>query len=208
MRITSGLDWSGDAGDPKKTPGMSPLLVTAVVHIDVEDWDSLEQALAEARRTRSLPANYVFHFSGSRPKIREAFFDEIKGVPLFAHARLLDKRLWTRSYLQATTGDDRIQAEILELLLQCPDTCIGGQTLLIDGSRREARKIAPLKTALSRALTTRGRDGLRRVKACPDSHPTQGALVQVADMIAGALHDAGNITGPYLSGLGVRITLF
>jgi hypothetical protein len=48
---------------------------------------------------------------------------------------------------------------------------------------------------------------MRKVKACPDDHQSQGAIVQVADMIAGALHDAGRVTGRYLSGFDMKIIL-
>jgi hypothetical protein len=205
--VISGLDWSGDAGDPKKTPGLSTLLVTTVVHLDVEDWGLLEAALVEARRKRSLPPNYVFHFSGSRPQIREAFFDELKRVPLSAHGRVFDKNLWAQSYYRETSGLARIQAGIVELMVRCPDHLIGGQTLLIDGKKSETKLIAPIKTELNRRLAIGGRTSLRRIKACPDDHQSQGAIVQVADMIAGAVRDAGSVTGPYLSGLESKITL-
>jgi hypothetical protein len=207
LAVVSGLDWSGDAGDPKKTPGASPLLITAVVHIDIENWELLKEALAQARRNRSLPPNYVFHFSGSRPQIRAAFFDELKRLPLSAHCRIYDKNLWTPPYIRSTRGIARIQAEIVELMIRCPDHLIGGQTLLIDGNTSETKLMAPIKTELNRRLAIGGRASLRKVKACPDDHPSEGAIVQVADMIAGAVHDARSVAGPYLSGLESKITL-
>jgi len=207
LTVVSGLDWSGDAGDPKKTPGLSPLLVTAVVHLDVENWELLEAALAGARRIRSLPPDYVFHFSGSRPQIREALFKELKRVPLSAHGRVFDKNLWAQSYFRRTNGIARIQAEIVELMIHCPDHLIGGQTLLIDGEKSETKLIAPIKTELNRRLVIGRRASLRRVKTCPDDHQSQGAIIQVADMIAGALHDAGSVAGPYLAGFESKITL-
>lgn len=207
MAVVSGLDWSGDAGDPKKTPGVSPLLITAVVHIDIENWELLEEALAKVRRKRSLPPNYVFHFSGSRPQIREAFFDELTRLPLSAYGRVFDKNLWTQSYIQRTRGNARIQTEIVELLIRCPDHLIGGQMLLIDGQKSETSLIAPIKTELNRRLAIAGRASLRKIKACPDDHPSEGAIVQVADMIAGALHDAGSVAGPYLAELESKIAL-
>jgi hypothetical protein len=205
--VISGLDWSGDAGDPRKTPALSPYLVTAVVHLQSDHWEALEEALARARRRRSLPTNYVFHFSGSRPQIREAFFDALHGVPFSAHARVVDKRHWTSAYLAETTGDARIQAEIVELIARCPDFLISKQTLLIDGHKRDAGKMVPLKTEINRRLTVAGKAGIRKVKVCPDDHPSQGAIVQVADMIAGALRDIGGARGPYLSSFSSKITL-
>ncbi len=205
--MISGLDWSGDAGDPRKSPNASPLIVTAVIHIDTEHWGRLEEALAAARLRRALPPNYVFHFSGSRPQIRDAFFDELKEVSFRAHARVIDKRMWTPIYLRETTGDERIQSEIVALLFQCPDRVISDQTLLIDGAKNEARKVVRIKTELNRMLSHAGRSGMRKVKSCPDTHQSQGAIVQVADMIAGALHDAGSVSGRYLSRFSSQLVL-
>lgn len=196
--MISGLDWSGDAGDPRKAPHQSARLVTVVAHVDVAEWERLESALERARRARRLPADYVFHFSGSRPQVREVFFNELGSVPFSAHARVLDKTLWTLEYLKSSDGLTRIQREIVELLIQCPDAVVGRQTLLIDDERSKQRMIAPIKTDLNRRLEASGRPGLRKVKTCPDHDPSLGAIIQVADMIAGALHDAGSIAGPYL----------
>jgi hypothetical protein len=207
LGIVSGLDWSGDGGDPRKTPGSSPLFVTVVVHIVETDWHLLETVFEDVRRQRSLPSNYSFHFSGSRPQIRDAFFRSLRTVPIHVHARIADKRQWMPAYMLQTSGEARIQAEIVQLLIQCPDHCISGQTLLIDGSRRDAKKSASIKTDLNRRLSSLGKSGIGKIKLCQDDHPTRGAIIQAADMFAGALRDAGNVNSPYLNGFGSRITL-
>ncbi|MCC7022109.1 MAG: hypothetical protein IT338_04740 [Thermomicrobiales bacterium] len=95
----------------------------------------------------------------------------------------------------------------MELLYRCPDRFIAGQTLLIDGKRDEMTVMSRIKTDLNRRLAAGGRESARKIRACSDDHPTRGTIIQVADMVAGALRDVGGVTGPYLSGLVGRIRL-
>jgi hypothetical protein len=47
--------------------------------------------------------------------------------------------------------------------------------------------------AINRATRTGGQRGFRKVKCCPDNDNTLGEIVQVADMVAGAVRRAGNL---------------
>lgn len=205
LSIVSGLDWSGDPGDPRKVPSMSPRFVTVVVHVERAEWHQLEAALATARRRRKLGNEFVFHYGRCRPVVRESFFVELRNVPFTAHARIIDKRTWPHEVIRATSGDERIQSEIVALLLRCPDDVVAKQILLVDSPKTEMKRILTLKTSLNRALSANGRIGFRLVKPCPDHHRSQGAVIQVADMIAGALHDAGDTGSAYFDGLRKKI---
>ena len=207
LSVVSGVDWSGDAGDPRKVPGSSPRLITVVAHVERSDWPVFEIALAAARRQRGLGESFVFHHGKCRPVIRQAFFDELRNVPYSAHARIVDKRTWPVEFIRRTSGDERIRSEIVALILTCADDVIGGQILLVDCPKAEMRNVIAIKTAINQALATHGRAGLRLVKPCPDHHRSQGAIIQVADMIAGALHDSGDTSSPYLHSLRGKIQL-
>jgi hypothetical protein len=205
-RFVSGLDWSGDSGDPRRTPGKSPLLVLAIAHLAVADWELLEASIARVRIRRWLPADFAFHFHRMSLQVREAMFDELVAIPDHAHALVIDKRLWSRNHVSRTRGDDRLQTSIVELICRCPDDLVANQDLLIDYPKAENAKIIEIKRNLKRALAAHGRTSFRAVKPAPDTGAT-GALIQVADVIAGALQDAPNRGPPYLHRLRERITL-
>ncbi|HEY7033902.1 MAG TPA: hypothetical protein VH482_21370 [Thermomicrobiales bacterium] len=200
----SGLDWSGDAGDPAK-PGSQAYLVFAVAHIAEGDLGRLDAALRDVRRARGLPGNYPFKYKKARPDIRQTFFAALGDIPCLAHILIVDKRLWTPSYLRSTRGTDRINHAMVELIRGCSHEFIGGQVLLIDGARDELPTLRMARQALSRAMSERGGNAFKKVRMCSDEDP-DGSILQVADMIAGVLRDQG-LNSPLLDRLRDRLTL-
>jgi hypothetical protein len=57
--IYSGLDWSGDIGDPARTD-LFPWLPFAIVHVDGTDLRGLAEALNRVRQQRNLSGTHVF----------------------------------------------------------------------------------------------------------------------------------------------------
>ena len=199
----SGLDWSGDGGDPSRS-GSSARLVVVVATIADDARSVFDEALQRVRRARRLPENYCFKFSGSRPGIREAFFVELARQSASFQATVVDKSTWSEDYLRTTTGQTRVIEAIVETIATCADTFVAGQTLLIDSDRDEQRAVNQIRGRLRRALADADRRSFARVKAYPD-HGGEGAIIQIADMVAGALQDAGEIRGPYLSLIASRL---
>jgi hypothetical protein len=166
----------------------------------------LDEALVGVRHSRHLPDGYCFKFSDSRPQIRDAFFAGVAGLSVWIHATVIDKATWPDRYLRTTTGQDRTIEAIMATVLGCRDEFISGQTLLVDSSRDEQRSVNRIRDRLRRGLSDAGRGSFARVKAYPD-HGNEGAIIQVADMVAGALQDAGEAKGPYLVRLRERLSL-
>jgi len=202
--IYSGIDWSGDAGDPRKS-GLSPLLVTAIAHIDGNQLPLLHEVLDRVRADRGLSAGFAFRYSASSDRVRAAFFSEFRNVPMSARAMIVDKRRWGPERYRSR-GYERIDECIVSLVCACPPEMIAGQVLLIDQPRKETAAVTRTATAVKRGLRGIGVHPYPQIKPVPD-HRAQGSIVQVADMIAGALHDAGAVEGPYLASLRGRIVL-
>lgn len=198
MSILSGLDWSGSPGDPRRTPGCNPRFVIVAAHVRVADVANLDGALAALRGTLRLPPNYFFKHQGAADRTRREFFSTVQGVPFTAHARVVDKMAdLDIGYFARTTGPEQITEAIVGLVCGCPDRLVADQTLLIDLPRSELPFIRELRTALRRALRGNARRSFQKVTPCPD-HRVDGSIVQLADMIAGEIHERGRITGPYL----------
>lgn len=206
MVIYTGLDWSGSPGDPKKVPGANPWLALVAVHVEESALPDLRTALAQARIELRLPEDYPFKHLASSPRTRTAFFAAMRRLPLAVHAHLIDTRDWDALYLKESRGPDRIADGVIDLILACPDSVVAGQTLLVDLPRRELRVVRDLRTAIRMALRGARRRSFATVQPCPD-HRESGAIVQVADMVAGELREHGGVAGPYLDIVRARIDL-
>ena len=202
--IYSGIDWSGDVGDPAKS-SLSPLFVTVIAHIDGQDLPLLAQTLDGVRAARGLPPRFAFRYSSSSERVRAAFFAAICHVPITARASIIDKRTWGPATFRSR-GWDRINQCIADVVCGCPPELIAGQVVLIDQPKHETAAVRGTAATLKRALQGVGIAPFPQIKPCPD-HRAQGLVIQVADMVAGALHDAGGVTGAYLAPLAGRITV-
>lgn len=203
--IYSGLDWSGDPGDPAKSE-RSPFLVIVIVHLDGDHLGMLDAALARARRSRHLSPRFSFRYSGARPEVRSALFAEVGTVEWSAQALIIDKRAWGPAYLRGSRGRDRISDGIVTLVLRCADHLVAGQVLLIDAPREEISTINETRDVLRNALAGAGRRSFGKVKPRQDNRP-DGGIVQLADMVAGVLHARERLDDPLLAPIRDRVTL-
>src|SRR5262245_1265670 len=97
--IHTGLDWSGDAGNPARTKGVLPILVVASATIATGDLGHLNECLDKVRCARRLPVGHPFHHVEAKNGVVEAFFGAIAGLPVSLRAHVIDKRDWGREYL-------------------------------------------------------------------------------------------------------------
>lgn len=197
----SGLDWSG-------SPGLDqgPILVFAIVHIEESDLPSLDQAVATARLRLGRDDRYAFKHTRvkSFPEVHREFYDSVRRVPWRAHVYTLEKQIWRSQQGSAARGLDCIRDGIVALVLGCPDSVVANQILFIDLPSQEERIIQDYRTSMRQALRGARRSGFKNVRPCPD-HRQHGALIQVADMIAGEVREHGFQSGPFLPTLGNRI---
>jgi hypothetical protein len=206
VKYITGLDWSGDPGNPVLTPSRSPLLTYASVHAPIEEIECVKIALREARRKLRLPEDFPFKHSGSSLKTRQIFFAAVNRTPVFCTALVIDKRDWVFSHDAKVSGEERICDGIVELVCGMPDELIAGQLLLIDKPRGELKLVKNYRTAVRKALRGSNRESFDDVRPRPDDRD-ESATVQIADMIAGELTDHGGVGGPYLSVIAKRITI-
>jgi hypothetical protein len=206
MKYVTGLDWSGNPGDPALTPNCSPLLVYAAVHAPTSEISSVQAALREARQLLRLREDYPFKHSGSAQKTRQIFFGALNKTPIFASALIIDKREWDLDGDNRGTGEQRICDGIIDLVCGLSNEMVSGQLLLIDKPRSELRIVKEYRTAIRKALKGANRGSFEDVRPRPDDRD-DSATVQIADMIAGELADHAGIGGPHFSSIERRITI-
>lgn len=202
--IYSGLDWSGTPG-----PEQGATVVFAVVHFPENALRTLNGALDVARSALGVSPSYVFKNNGTRPRTREAFFRAIAPLDFSAHIHMLDKRQWAeRQQPGQATGPQLIRDGIVSLVTACPAELVARQVLFVDIPPSQRAELSELQTKIRRALRTTQppRMGFAALRGCED-HRRHGAIIQVADLLAGQVKDYGGIAGPHLPALGTRITM-
>lgn len=201
--IYSGLDWSGSPGEEH-----GRTVTFAVVHFATEDLARLHRALDGVRDALTLSRSYVFKNNGSGPITRAAFFNAIRPLEFTAHVYVLDKGQWAATQIGRPTGPNCIRDGVVSLILACPNDVVARQVLYVDIDPGQRAELMQMRTAIRQALreTRPRRLGFSDVRGCED-HRTLGAIIQVADMIAGQVADHGGVAGPHLPALGGRIHL-
>jgi hypothetical protein len=202
--IYSGIDWSGDPGDPAKS-ALSPRFVAAIAHIDGEHLHLLEESLINVRAAKRLPERFAFRYSHCASQVKDAFFTAIGGVPVTFHASIHDKRNWPSSRFRER-GPDIINQILADLVCGCPPEVIASQVILVDQPRQETRAVRQTSATIKMALRGIGVAPAPQIKPCPDNR-SQGGIIQVADMFAGALNQMNAVQGSYLDPHAARITL-
>lgn len=190
QRFLTGLDWSGDPGDPRKTNRLNTRIVVATCTVDLGQHELLDAELHAVRRHFGFEARHVFRHADSRPSDREVFFRAISEMPIGVACICIDKRAWSSDYLKSTTGPERIRHMIERLVLQIDEAHISGQKLLVDMTRDEKSFVTRIRQDLTAALKTEGRSSFSKVVARPDHRP-DAAVIQVADMFAGEVRARG-----------------
>lgn len=201
--IYSGIDWSGDPGDPDKT-GMSPELTIAMAQIDGGELEVLTAALADIRRGRRLSEQFAFRYSACSTEVRLAFFTRLAPVSVSVTAVSIDKRNW---YAQSRPGrpSEWLDQAIAELVCAAAPSTITGQVILVDRPKSETKAVRATERVIKRALKGAELQPYPQIKPCPD-HKSQGHIIQVADMFAGALRDQGP-SCRYFQGFSKRLVL-
>ena len=205
MRIVTGLDWSGDAGDPAKSPGQS-MLVFATVSVRDVDLEIVRSNLATLRRTLRIAETYVFKHAGSSDKAKATFFQVLAQSPVDIHVNSISKSEWDKPYLERTTGTDRISDGIVELICRLPESLVDDQFLFVDLPRRELNTVRDLRVAIRKALSGSKRGSFKHVRPRSD-HRDDTATIQIADMVSGEFRRQGGCTGPHLRAIASKLTV-
>jgi len=185
--IRTGIDWSGDVGDPSRS-GSTRWAIFAAVHCEDKNVENLESRLASLRMSRRLHPHYTFKYNHSRPVIRSAFFEALAEADLIVSVLAIDKLGWATGWENATPGNTRIAVSISTLLLRSQPELISAQRIAVDLPSEEGKLLRGIRDQVRIDFRHAGRVPPRSIKPVPD-HATGAVLIQIADMTAGCLHD-------------------
>jgi hypothetical protein len=171
-----------------------------------EDLQHLDRALTVARRNMDRDESFVFKHLGAKPRVHREFYDAIAAIASFqAHVYRFDRSRWRQPYFRSTHGDPCICDGIITIVKACPPYLVANQLLHIDLPRKpEGHIVAAYRTAIRKELRTAHLKSFADVRPRPDNR-RDGAIVQVADMIAGEVREFAGPGGPYLPRFGGRI---
>jgi hypothetical protein len=179
-------------------------VVFAAVHFDeATRIGQLEAELLAIRQALGLPSGFVFKHDSASPRVKQHIFAALARLQFSGHVLCLDKQAW-RAANPGARGDDLLQNGVVALVAACPDCVVARNVLLIDPP--SARFIKNCKTPINRAFRAQLRTGYRSIRGLQDTHH-EGGIIQVADMVAGEVRLCGGIAGPYLPGLGDKVSL-
>lgn len=178
------------------------------MHFSDEELATLSGALQDARASLGIPPDYVFKNNGTGPRTREGFFRALGPLDFSAHVHVLNKRSWAATQRGKPTGPNCIRDGIVSLVMACPDEVVARQVLYLDIEPSQRTELTRLKTEIRQALRAARprRTGFADVRGCED-HRNLGAIIQVADMLAGQVNDHGGLAGPHLPSFSSRIAL-
>ena len=173
----------------KGKPGSSKyFIVTAVFFEDAEEALKCEDAISRARADLRLHENFEFHFNKCSRAIRERFLQAVSGRKFFYHAMVMNKTmLWSNRFLES--GEFyRFTAGIV---FENAESRMDNATVVIDkcGDR-------VFKNELIRHLKTAANKNGNRIKRVKMQESHANNLLQLADMVCGAVAKSLNDPGP------------
>ncbi|MBI3329657.1 MAG: DUF3800 domain-containing protein [Nitrospinae bacterium] len=172
------LDESGDTGF-KFRQGSTPVFVIALVVVN--DPAPLDHAVERIRHQYRLAPSYEFKFSKTADRLKERFFRGIQDHLFYVRAIVIDK---TMIYSDRLREKHWFYNYVTKLVLKHDDGLIHEATLVVDKRLPGIVNRRPFDTYLRRELNS----GRRRLKAIKHADSARENLLQVADMVAGAIH--------------------
>lgn len=186
MRFVTGVDWSGDAGDPSRAVRENLWLVIAACHVEKHRLEETAQCLSTVKQDLGLEDAHVFKHVRSTEKLRAHYFKAICDTPMKFSVLAIQKSDWPREYVDRTSGTERLLEAMGELFGSCEKELVGGQLLVIDAHRGERQFVQKVNMRIRLIQRHRNLPGFKKVAAVPD-HRHDAALVQSADMMAGEI---------------------
>lgn len=182
------LDESGDTGF-RFRQGSSTHFVIALVMID--DPIPLHEAIDQLRNELGLPREKEFKFSQMRDHTKESFFRAVRPFPFRVRCLVVDK---TRLISPNLRDKMTFYNFLVKMVLQNDFGTIRNATLVIDESVQDKQKQAHFASYLRKQLNPVDRRQERRIKTVVFHKSHTDNLIQLADMVAGAIARA------YISG--------
>lgn len=186
------IDESGDPGMRGKPGSSKYFIVTAVIFNDNDEAGRCEESICRLRTTLRLHERFEFHFNKCNNQIRERFLEAVSGRTFIYHSMVMNKRLlWSSRFLDS--GEFyRFTAGIV---IQNAGNQLNDAIIIIDECGDRGFRKA-LSDHLKRAANTRGTKGVKKIKHVKMQNSQSNNLLQLADMVCGAVGRSLNESGP------------
>lgn len=175
------VDESGDPGFKFERGSSAYFAVSLVVFNEPEDANDLDKRIDLLRKELGLPANYEFKFNKCSREIKLQFLSACKPYNFFFFGLLIDKKALTGKGFQFK---EPFYKYLTQLVFQNAKEHLEEATIIIDGSgSRDFRK--SLEGYFKKKINSgTGLQAIKKIKI-QDSH--RNNLLQVADMVVGAM---------------------
>lgn len=202
--IHTGIDWSGDPGDP---PGSPRYLCMAAVHADATEAARIGVAIDRLKLGWSWPADKRLKHLGASGRTHADVFRVLGSLDWSANVLLVDKARRPPWFVSAARGDARIAQAVGRLIACCPDSLVANQVAQVDLPRSELTLVRDHRRAIKTELRATGKTSFRTYD--PRAKGTLAwVLIDIADFIAGEVAEQIGLAGPYLPALASRITIW
>lgn len=184
------VDESGDAGMKLGQGSSDFFVVTAVLFEDHDEATQCDHRIDLIRSELGLSERYEFHFNKCHKTIREVFLDKVSSFDFFYLAVVLNKK-------ELTAPGFKVKESLIKytsrLVFENAKPYLTDAIVVIDGSGTK-----DFRNQLSAYLKKRIKDdgGQRLIRKVKTSRSDGNNLVQLADMVSGAIwrslrhHDA------------------
>lgn len=175
------VDESGDAGMKLNEGSSEFFIVTAVMFEDHDEASRCDERIGQIRTERGLPSHFEFHFSKCRNDIRCDFLKKVATFDFFYIAVVLNK---PKLYGPGFQFKESLVKYTSRLVFENAQPYLSNAIVVIDGSGTK-----DFRNQLSMYLKRRIKDdnGSRLIKKVKTSRSDGNNLVQLADMVSGAV---------------------
>lgn len=180
------IDESGDTGLEISEGATKYFGIFMVAFDDNEEALSCEQRINLLRRELRLSEDFEFHFHGVSKRVRETFLKAVLPYQFFYYGIVINKK---KLFGEGFKNKESFYKYSCNLLFENAKEKLENATVVIDESGRELFKYQ-LASYLRKKLNTK--DGRKRIKKVKMQNSKSNNLLQLADMIAGAVNRSFN----------------
>lgn len=175
------IDESGDPGFKFEQGSTTHFVLAAVLFFDDLDAEETALKIKRLRQQLSWPSDREFHFTQMRRELKLAFLQEVSECPFQVRSIVVDKQLITSKQLR--TDKTSFHNYFIAKLLANSNGQIANARIRLDGQGDRAYKKAAntyLKKELNKSSSV--------VKNLKFVNSKKNSLIQLADMVAGAIY--------------------
>lgn len=175
------VDESGDAGMKFDSGSSKLFVVTAVLFEDHDEANACDRRISELRAELRFPERTEFHFCKTRPAVRCEFLKAILPFQFFYLAVVLNKPKLTGPGFQFK---DSLVKYTSRLVFENAKPYLDNAIVTVDGSGKKEFR-SQLSEYLKRHANPK--DGPKRINKVKICRSDGNNLVQMADMVCGAI---------------------